>query len=29
MNVDEIEDYITNDGMCFGKVNFQLLWRII
>ena len=25
MNVDEIEDYITNDGMCFGKVNFQLL----
>ena len=25
MNIDEIEDYITNDGMCFGKVNFQLL----
>ena len=25
MNADEIEDYIINDGMCFGKVNFQLL----
>lgn len=22
MNSDEIEDYTTNDGMCFGKVNF-------
>ena len=25
INVDEIENYITNDGMCFGKVNFQFI----
>ena len=24
MNSNEIENYVTNDGMCFGKVNFYL-----
>jgi len=29
MNIEEAEDYNTNEGVCFGKVLFILLFSLI